>query len=250
MCLSRFMKKLRSFRKKKPWVESACADSPVFLRWSHGWLNSFRERNPRLSACADSPDFLVLGVADVPVPASFRRSLRLCPRTSVPSLSLRAICLDLLPPAPLPSTSNEHTMSTSWRKMERGWKQFWPPPHPIFAKEKVPPRYAIQWRSVWHKSPLRSRDFYRKYGMWAQNMAYEPHHFMPCEPFYWGEGGLQFVDRERTSTYHHRPRARWSSGTWIWISTMALCSSGGCYSPQNPKELKYSKSRVLDPPRK
>ena len=28
------------------------------------------------------------------------------------------------------------------------------------------------------------------------------------------------------------------------------CSSGGCYSPQNPRESKYSKSGVLEPPKK
>ena len=27
---------------------------------------------------------------------------------------------------------------------------------------------------------------------------------------------------------------------------LGLCSSGGCYSPQNRRELKYSKSRVLE----
>ena len=29
----------------------------------------------------------------------------------------------------------------------------------------MPPKYAIWWGSVWHKSRLESRDFYRKYGI-------------------------------------------------------------------------------------
>ena len=35
-----------------------------------------------------------------------------------------------------------------------------PPPTPLFAKKN-----AKQLGSVWHKSPLKSRDFYRKYGI-------------------------------------------------------------------------------------
>ena len=33
----------------------------------------------------------------------------------------------------------------------------------------MPPKYAIQWGSVRHRSPLKSRDFYRKYGIRTQN---------------------------------------------------------------------------------
>ena len=58
------------------------------------------------------------------------------------------------------------------------WKYFWPPPPTIFAKN-MPQKYAIQWGSVWHKSRLESRDFYRKCGLRTPpSMAYEP------PPFY------------------------------------------------------------------
>ena len=39
-----------------------------------------------------------------------------------------------------------------------------PHPPPTFAKN-APPKYAIQWGSVWHKSRWKSRDFYRKCGI-------------------------------------------------------------------------------------
>ena len=37
-------------------------------------------------------------------------------------------------------------------------------PTPHICKN-MPPKYAIQWGSVWHKSRLKSREFYRKYGI-------------------------------------------------------------------------------------
>ena len=67
------------------------------------------------------------------------------------------------------------------------WKQFWPPPPSIFAKN-MPPKYAIQWGSVWHKSRLKSRDFYRKYGIRTQKYGIRTPPFMPYEPFLLGVG--------------------------------------------------------------
>ena len=40
-------------------------------------------------------------------------------------------------------------------------------PTPHICK-KYAPKYAIQWGFVWHKSWLKSRDFYRKYGIRSQ----------------------------------------------------------------------------------
>ena len=63
-------------------------------------------------------------------------------------------------------------------------------PHPpIFAKN-MPQKYAIQWESVWHKSRLNSRNFYRKYGIRTPllyGIRIPP--FMPYEPFLLGGGG-------------------------------------------------------------
>ena len=36
-------------------------------------------------------------------------------------------------------------------------------PTPHLCQKNMPPKYAIQWGSVWHKSRLKSRDFHRKY---------------------------------------------------------------------------------------
>ena len=53
----------------------------------------------------------------------------------------------------------------------------------------MPPKYAIQWGSVWHKSRLESRDLDGKYGIQTPLfMAYEPPLFMPYEPFLLGVG--------------------------------------------------------------
>ena len=37
--------------------------------------------------------------------------------------------------------------------------------HPPYLQKNMPQKYAIQWGSMWHKSPLKSRDLYRKYGI-------------------------------------------------------------------------------------
>ena len=57
-----------------------------------------------------------------------------------------------------------------------------------------------QWGSVWHKSRLESRDFYRKYGMRTQKYGIRTPPSMPYEPFllgvgmvfklFWGQKGI------------------------------------------------------------
>ena len=66
------------------------------------------------------------------------------------------------------------------------WKIFsWPPPPPIFAK-KMPPEYAIQWGSVWHKSQLKTRDCYRKCGIWTPRYGIQTPLLCHMNRFYWG----------------------------------------------------------------
>ena len=91
---------------------------------------------------------------------------------------------------------------------EAALTQHTPPPH-IFAT-KMPPKYAIQWGSVLHKSSLKSRNVcarklpesrgerilfpgHRKYGIRTQKYGtrtppFMPCAFMPCEPFFLGVG--------------------------------------------------------------
>ena len=53
----------------------------------------------------------------------------------------------------------------------------------------MPQKYAIQWGSVWHESRLKSRDFYRKYGIRTPKIWHtNPPPFMPYEPFLLGLG--------------------------------------------------------------
>ena len=61
-------------------------------------------------------------------------------------------------------------------------------PHPPYL-QNMPPKYAIQWGFIWHKSRLESRDFYRKYGiqtplLWHTN----PPFYAIWTVFYWGWG--------------------------------------------------------------
>ena len=69
------------------------------------------------------------------------------------------------------------------------------PPPPIFAKKNAPNKYAVQWRSVWHKSPLQPRHSTEKMAYGPQNMAYEKPPFCATRTvFVGGGGGLQFVE--------------------------------------------------------
>ena len=52
----------------------------------------------------------------------------------------------------------------------------------------MPPKYAIQRGSVWHKSRLKSRDFYRNMAYGPQKYGIRTPHFMPYEPFLLGVG--------------------------------------------------------------
>ena len=57
-----------------------------------------------------------------------------------------------------------------------------------------PPKYAIQWGSVWHKSRLKSSDFNRKYGTRTQNYGIRTPRLCHMSRFWGGGGGLQFVE--------------------------------------------------------
>ena len=57
--------------------------------------------------------------------------------------------------------------------------------HSPSLKKKCPQKYAIQWGSLWHKSPSISRDFYGKYGIWTQTYGIRTPTLMPFEPFLW-----------------------------------------------------------------
>ena len=63
-------------------------------------------------------------------------------------------------------------------------------PHPPYLQKMCPQNMPYKRGSVWHKSRLNSRDFYRKYGIRTpQDMAYEPPPlFVPYEPFLLGVG--------------------------------------------------------------
>ena len=53
----------------------------------------------------------------------------------------------------------------------------------------MPQKYAIQWGSIWHKSRLKSRDFYRKYGIQTQLLWHtNPPLLCHMHRFYWGWG--------------------------------------------------------------
>ena len=54
---------------------------------------------------------------------------------------------------------------------------------PTFAKN-MPQTYAMQRGSVWHRSPLNLRDFYRKYGMRTRTYGMRTPPFMSYERFY------------------------------------------------------------------
>ena len=77
------------------------------------------------------------------------------------------------------------------RKIREGWNLFLKiiltTPTPHICKKYAPKICAIQWGSVWHKSRLKSRDFYRKYGIrtpkiWHMNPPLLCH----MNRFYWG----------------------------------------------------------------
>ena len=64
-------------------------------------------------------------------------------------------------------------------------------PHPPYLQKICPPKYAIQWGSVWHKSRLKSRDFYRKYWHTTTPNFYgirTPPLLCHMNRFYWGWG--------------------------------------------------------------
>ena len=62
-------------------------------------------------------------------------------------------------------------------------------PHPPIFVKKMPPKYAIQWGSVWHKSRLKSRDFYRRYGIRTPKARHTgPPILCRMSRFYWGWG--------------------------------------------------------------
>ena len=50
----------------------------------------------------------------------------------------------------------------------------------------MPPKYAVQCVSVWHKSRLKSRGFLQKYGIRTPKMWHTNPPFMPYEPFLLG----------------------------------------------------------------
>ena len=60
-------------------------------------------------------------------------------------------------------------------------------PTPIFAKN-MPPKYAIQWGSVLHKSPSKSRDSTANMAYGPKNMATNPPLLCHMNRFYrrWG----------------------------------------------------------------
>ena len=86
-------------------------------------------------------------------------------------------------------------------------------PHPHICKN-IPPKYAIQCGFVWHKSRLRSRDFYRKYGIRTQKYSIRtPPRFMPYDPFYWGWGWSLICWIKRVEDV----ALQWVSPMRLWI---------------------------------
>ena len=78
----------------------------------------------------------------------------------------------------------------------------------------MPPKYAIQRGSVWHKSRLESRDFYRKYGIRTPFLWHTTSPFYAIyEPFLLGVGvvyifvchGIGSLDKKKTRLYGGTP---------------------------------------------
>ena len=108
-------------------------------------------------------------------------------------------------------------------------------PHPPYLQKNMPPKYAIQRGSVWHKSRLKSRGFLPK--IWHMDppfMAYEPPPFMPYEPFYWGvgvvfnllksmirAGGMALRSRTFSTVKHYfcQFKDRWADNPFPILST-------------------------------
>ena len=68
----------------------------------------------------------------------------------------------------------------------------------------MPPKYAIQWGSVWHKSRLRFRDFYRKSGIRTPKIWHtKPPLLCHMNRFYWG-WGWSLICWELTDDEDHR----------------------------------------------
>ena len=80
-------------------------------------------------------------------------------------------------------------------------------PHPPHLQKKCPQNMPYNGGPVWHRSPLRSRDLYRKYGVRTQRMAYKHPLLCHMNRLYWRWGGLQFVEvfqRRKKHRYDHR----------------------------------------------
>ena len=106
------------------------------------------------------------------------------PRAHLPSSSLLA-----------PLQAAGHLFGAATRRKQRSAENYSDHPHPPYLQKNAPPKHAIRWGSVWHKSPLKSRDFYRKYGIWTpKKMAYKPPLLCHMNVFIGGGGGLQFVE--------------------------------------------------------
>ena len=64
-------------------------------------------------------------------------------------------------------------------------------PTPHILQKKMPQKYAIQWGSIWNKSRLKSRDFYRKYGIRTPKIWHmHPPFYAIWTVFIGGGGGL------------------------------------------------------------
>ena len=75
--------------------------------------------------------------------------------------------------------------------------------------KKYAPKYAIQWGFVWHKSRLKSRDFYRKYAYGPNFYDIRTPPFMPYEPFLLGVGVVSNLLSNAQARASHRFAALW-----------------------------------------
>ena len=81
----------------------------------------------------------------------------------------------------------KHWPPHSWLEIKE-MKLLLTTPTPHICKKNMPPKDAIQWGSVWHRSRLKSRDFYRNMAYGPPKYGIRPPPFMPYEPFLLGVG--------------------------------------------------------------